>query len=74
MRKTPHLFGAALSLSWCFIMSDDLKNLLQSIGALSELLSIMREKFEKSGFSREESVYLVGVILSSIIKNTKDGC
>lgn len=53
-------------------MSEDLKNLLKSIGALSELLGIMRDNFEKSGFSREESVYLVGVILNSIVSNTKD--
>lgn len=53
-------------------MSDDLKKLLQSIGALSELLGIIREKFIKSGFSREESVYLVGIILKTMIENKKD--
>jgi hypothetical protein len=53
-------------------LSDDLRNLLQSIGALSELLGIMRDEFIKSGFTREESVYLVGQILQSVVKNRND--
>lgn len=54
-------------------MSDELKNLLNSIGALSELLGVMRSKFEQNGFTREESVYLVGVILKAIIKSKRIG-
>lgn len=50
-------------------MSDDLRKLLMSIGALSELLGVMREEFMKSGFTREESVYLIGVILQTMVKN-----
>lgn len=50
-------------------MSDELKKLLMSVGALSELLGVMREEFMKSGFTREESVYLIGVVLQSTVKN-----
>lgn len=53
-------------------MSDELKNLLQSIGALSELIGIMRDKFIQSGFTREESVYLIGVILQSVVNNRNE--
>jgi hypothetical protein len=53
-------------------LSDDLRKLLMSIGALSELLGVMRDEFIKSGFSREESVYLIGVILKTMVKN-RDG-
>lgn len=52
-------------------MSDELENLINSIGALSELLGMIRDEFIKNGFTREESVYLIGVILETIIK--KDG-
>lgn len=52
-------------------MSERLKLLLQSIGALSELLGIMRDEFIKNGFTREEAVYLIGVILESVVKNSK---
>jgi hypothetical protein len=54
-------------------LSDDLKDLLQSIGALSELLGIMRDEFIKNGFTREESVYLIGVILESVVNSRSDG-
>lgn len=54
-------------------MSDDLKDLLQSIGALSELLGIMRDELIKGGFTREESVYLIGVILESVVTNRNNG-
>lgn len=53
-------------------MSEKLKLLLQSIGALSELLGIMRDEFIKNGFTREESVYLIGVILESVVTNNKN--
>lgn len=50
-------------------MNGELKFLLQSIGALSELLGIMRDEFIKNGFTRDESVYLVGVILESVVNS-----
>jgi hypothetical protein len=54
------------------ILSDDLDNLLKSIGALSELLGIIRDKFIKNGFTREESIYLTGVLLQSVVNNSQD--
>lgn len=50
-------------------MNGELKYLLQSIGALSELLGIMRDEFVKNGFTRDEAVYLVGVILESVVNS-----
>lgn len=50
-------------------MNGELKFLLQSIGALSELLGIMRDEFVKNGFTRDEAVYLVGVILESVVNS-----
>jgi hypothetical protein len=53
-------------------LSEDLRKLLLSIGALSELLGVMRDEFIKSGFSREEAVYLIGVILNTMVKSRND--
>ncbi|CDZ25066.1 hypothetical protein CCDG5_1974 [[Clostridium] cellulosi] len=52
-------------------MSDKLRNLINSIGALSEFLGVMRTELEKNGFTREESVYLVGIVLETMLKNIK---
>lgn len=50
-------------------MNSELKLLIQSVGALSELLGIMRDEFVKNGFTRDEAVYLVGVILETVINS-----
>jgi hypothetical protein len=56
----------------CELLSDELNNLLQSIGAMAELSGILREEFIKNGFSREEAVYLVGVIFNAVASQSKD--
>lgn len=54
-------------------MSDDLRRLFQSIGALSEMLAIIREELIKNGFTRAEAVYLVGIVLQNMIDDKTNG-
>lgn len=48
--------------------SNELKNFINGIGALSEMAALLRDSLMQNGFSREEACGLVGVVIAETFR------
>ena len=53
-------------------MSEELKNLINAVGALAELMRLFRDELLKNGFSNQETMYLVGEFMKNQLKTNNN--
>lgn len=47
-------------------MKEDISNLLNAVGAMSELLKVFYDNLIKQGFSQKEALYLTGDYMKAV--------
>ena len=53
-------------------MNDELKNLINAVGVLAEMMRLLREELLKNGFSRSETLYLVSAFMQTQLKSNNN--
>ena len=51
--------------------NDDLKNLINGIGAICEMAGVLRDNLIRNGFTREEACRMVTSVLSEAFRSPK---
>ena len=49
-------------------MNEELKNLINAVGVLAEMMRLFREELLKNGFTRNETLYLVSEYMRAHLK------
>lgn len=47
---------------------DDLQEVINAVGSMAEILSLMRDALERNGFGQDETLYLLGVYMEVLAK------
>lgn len=53
-------------------MSEELKALMESLGAIAEMSKIQYDEFKKVRFTEPQAMYLVGKMISALITNASN--
>lgn len=53
-------------------MNEELKNLINAVGVLAEMMRLLREELYKNGFNRQETLYLVAEFMKSQLKTNNN--
>jgi len=47
---------------------EDLQDIINAVGSMAEILSLMRDALERNGFNQDEMLYLLGIYMEVLAK------